>query len=127
MKKLFITAGALAYGAVLAASCADHAPAPAPLAAVDRTGITNDNVSYDNYIGRLINTRCKTCHNPASELSTRPALDAWVNERTYLNAADHSLKIVTSIEQNTMPVARPMPQAEKELLRAWLDRGAPKE
>ena len=113
------------YGAVLATGCGGKAAAPVPAAVVSRQGITADNVSYDNYIGLLLNTRCKTCHNPASDLSTKPALEAWINERTYANAAGHGSKIVGSIVQNNMPIARPLVGEEKALLQAWLDRGTP--
>lgn len=117
-------AGVCCAGA-LATSCADKADVPVPAAVVSRQGITPGNVTYNNYVGLLLNTRCKTCHNPASSLSTQPALDAWTNEHTYRNAADHRTKIVASIGQDNMPIARPMVVEEKELLQAWLDRGAP--
>lgn len=125
MRKLLTGLAALLYSAALASGCADKAAAPTPALFVDRQGITSANVSYDNYIGLLINSRCRTCHNPASELRTKPALEAWVNEKTYANAARHSVKIVGSIVQNNMPIARPLPAEEKALLQAWLDRGAP--
>ncbi len=125
MKRPLLWLAVLVYGGAAATGCADQAPAPAPAAFVDRAGIRKDNVSYDNYIGLLLNTRCKTCHNPASPLSTKPALDAWTNEKTHANAARHSRQIVTSVLQNAMPIARPLPVEEIELLRAWLDRGAP--
>lgn len=70
----------------------------------------------DNCTGLLLNTRCKTCHNPSSHFCTKGALDARANEHTYRNGADHSVKIVTSIEQNNMPIARPMVSEEKALL-----------
>lgn len=125
MRRLLLGLGALLYGAALTTGCADKAAEPAPALPVSRQGITSANVSYDNYVGLLINSRCRTCHNPASDLSTKAALDAWVNEKTYANAARHSVKIVGSIVQNNMPTARPLPAEEKALLQAWLDRGAP--
>ena len=125
LKRTLLSFGALLYGWALASGCAEKAAEPAPAAVVSREGITADNVTYDNYIGLLINTRCKTCHNPASEYSTKPALDAWVNEKTYANAASHGIKIVGSINENTMPVSRPLVAEEKALLLAWLNRGMP--
>ena len=125
MRKILPWLAGLLYSGVATTGCADKAAAPAPAPFVDRQGMTEANVTYNNYIGPLINTRCRTCHNPASALSTKPALDAWVNERTYANAARHRVKLVASIVQNTMPIARPLPQPEKELLQAWLERGAP--
>ena len=125
LTRLLLGAAGSCCAGIVGSSCADKAAEPTPATVVSRQGITSDNVTYDNYIGLLLNTRCKTCHNPASSLSTKAALDAWTNERTYRNAADHSLKIVASIVQNNMPIARPMVGEEKALLQAWLDRGAP--
>lgn len=125
LTRLLLGAASVCWVGSVVSGCADKATEPAPATVVSRQGITPDNVSYDNYIGLLLNTRCKTCHNPASSLSTKAALDAWINEHTYRNAADHSLKIVASIEQDNMPIARPMVAEEKALLQAWLDRGAP--
>ena len=125
MKRPLTWLAVLLYGGAAAGGCSDKAGVPAPATVVDRQGITKANVSYDNYIGLLINTRCRTCHNPASDLRTKPALEAWVNERTYANLYRHRVKLVASIVQNTMPIARPLVSQEKELLQAWLDRGAP--
>lgn len=125
LTRLLLGAAGVGWAGLVASGCADKADEPAPATVVSRQGVTPANVTYDNYIGLLLNTRCKTCHNPASSLSTKAALDAWTNEHTYRNAADHRLKIVASIEQDNMPIARPMVAEEKALLQAWLDRGAP--
>ena len=115
----------LVAGGLLGGSCGERAAEPTPLPAVPTQGITPANVTYDNYVGLLLTTRCKTCHNPASALSTKPALSAWVNQKTYANARDNGVKIVASIGDDQMPVARPLPATEKELLYAWLKRGMP--
>lgn len=96
---------ALRCSAVLAFGCAGKAAAPAPARFVDRPGTTSANASCDSYAGLVINSRCRTCHNPASELRTKPALEAWVNEKTCATAARHSVKISGSTMQNNGPTA----------------------
>ncbi|ULQ51068.1 hypothetical protein [Flavihumibacter fluvii] len=85
-------------------------------------GVNTSNVTYNNYVHTLLKNNCSTCHG-----KTGSAAAFWINTNTYENAVQYGMRIKETIVEGSMPPPprSPFPQAEKDLLQAWIDRGMP--
>jgi uncharacterized membrane protein len=86
-------------------------------------GVTLENVTYTNYIHSVLKNNCSTCHGAAGS-----APQYWFNTNTYENAAEHAVRIMETIVENSMPPAprKPFSEIDKEMFKAWVNRGSPK-
>ncbi len=86
-------------------------------------GVTIKNVTYDNYVYKLLKDNCSTCHAKEGSAGL-----FWLNENTYTNAAQFAVRIKETIVENSMPPPprKPFSDADKALLQAWVDRGSPR-
>lgn len=77
-------------------------------------------VTYEQVKTEVFETRCLSCHGSGSGAG-------GVNLATYGSAASWASQIKFAVQSGTMPKSPnpPLPQAEKELVIAWVDAGAP--
>lgn len=92
-------------------------PQPEPPANLGNTEVTAANVTYSNYIGNLLTTKCGTCHSGGIGGWTFSGLES-VKSRA---ANVQNVTLVTM----TMPKGGSLTAKEKELLKAWFDRNMP--
>lgn len=82
-------------------------------------------------IGKIVATHCQSCHgaDPSAPMSLVSAKDF----RGVSNTMDHkgekypelAKKLLNSTGKDRMPPIMPIPDADKQALIAWLDKGAP--
>lgn len=84
--------------------------------------VTEQNVSYQNFVGPLLSQKCYTCHGVGG--SAQPW---WLNTNTYANAISNSNQISFTIINGTMPPPPrfPFSQHDRDLMAAWISRGMP--
>ncbi len=83
------------------------------------TGVTTENVSYNNYVGALLTTKCNSCHGPGGA-----DRGFWAFNGIQSVTAEPRVKTNTLVTM-TMPVGGSLTAREKLLLTAWYDRGMP--
>jgi len=85
-------------------------------------GVTLSNVTYTNYVRSVLKNNCSTCHGKDGS-----APQYWYNTNTYENAAQHGLRIMETIVENSMPPVprKPFSEIDKEMFKAWINRGSP--
>jgi len=95
----------------------DDGPTPEPPGGDD---VTTENVTYANFIGGLFQTRCSSCHTGSG-----PGTGQWVFSG-YSSVSSNLERI-----NDVVVVRRVMPQngslsaRELQLVKAWVDKGAP--
>jgi mono/diheme cytochrome c family protein len=85
-------------------------------------GVTTTNVTHTNYVSIVLKNNCSTCHGKGGVADSW-----WLNENTYQNAAEYGSRIVETIENGSMPPVprKPWSDADKEMMKAWLNKGMP--
>jgi mono/diheme cytochrome c family protein len=85
-------------------------------------GVTEQNVTYQNYVKPLLTKNCATCHGVGG--SAEPW---WLNTNSYDNAVNNANQIATTIISGTMPPPPKFPfcQADRDLMAAWISKGMP--
>jgi len=81
--------------------------------------ITTANVTYSNYVGNLIQTKCSGCHGPNGEGNSTWAFTGYESVKN-----DNRIKNATLVTMR-MPKGGSLSAKEKELLAAWFDRNMP--
>lgn len=103
-------------------TCGKDSPAPDPPGSGGNGGdqITVSNVTYTNFVGGLLQSRCSQCHTGSGEgvvLWTFSGYSSVVSNIDRINNA----VVVTRI----MPQDAPLSAQQLQLLKAWIDKGAP--
>ena len=81
--------------------------------------VTTANVSYNNFVGTLLTTKCNNCHGPNGSIKI-----VWAFTGLQSVTTDARVKNSTLVSM-TMPKGSTLTAREKELLTAWYDRGMP--
>lgn len=81
--------------------------------------VTTANVSYSNFVGTLLTTKCNSCHGPNGSVKV-----VWAFTGLQSVTTDARVKNATLVTM-TMPKGSTLTAKEKELLTAWYDRGMP--
>lgn len=123
MKKNLITLAMLMAMVFVLYSCskkqAEEIEPETPTSPGD-TAVTVNNVTYANYIQALLQTKCAGCH-----ASGRGGAASWTYS-DHASVTSNSARINTAVLVNgTMPLGGSMTATEKQLLKAWLDKGMP--
>ena len=74
--------------------------------------------TYEGGVKAVLDASCVSCHKAGLSLG-------GVRADTYSEAFANRSAIVDSVEMDRMPTSGPLSQAAKDLLRSWLDAGAP--
>ncbi|MHC4470621.1 MAG: c-type cytochrome [Planctomycetota bacterium] len=75
-------------------------------------------VTYEGAVKQVLDQSCVVCHNAGNALG-------GIRADTYAEAFANRTAIVDSVEKSRMPPAGPLSQSLVDLLRSWLDAGAP--
>ena len=103
-------------------SCYKQGEFIAPNKTFAEDSITNENVTYTNFIHPLLKKNCSTCHGTEGSAKVW-----WLNDNTYNNAVKHHKIIIGTMVNGTMP---PPPKfsftsRDRQLMQAWIKRGLP--
>ncbi len=118
-------ARAAAWAAVLAlgfAGCGKDKDGPAPDPGGGNGGgdVTVNNVTYANFVGALLQSKCSSCHTGSG-----PGTARWVFSG-YGSVKDNMARIDdVVIVRKIMPQTGSLSSRELELLKAWIDKGGP--
>ena len=84
--------------------------------------VTDSTVTYNNYIHDILKNNCSTCHGQRGS-----AQQFWYNTNTYDNAVQYGVRIMETIVENSMPPVprKPFSETDKQLIKAWINRGSP--
>ena len=84
--------------------------------------VTEQNVSYRNFVEPLLAKKCYTCHGVGGSAEAW-----WLNTNTYQNAVSHGNQISHTIINGTMPPPPrfPFSQLDRDLMAAWISNGMP--
>ncbi len=77
---------------------------------------TSTTVTFDNYIKTNILNTCTGCHGTRGGVSY---------SGTYADLFAKKSKFNSVIQNGSMPEGNPFSSADKTLVQAWIDRGAP--
>ncbi|GGC17570.1 hypothetical protein GCM10011386_06800 [Parapedobacter defluvii] len=95
-------------------------PSPEPPPGNGGEGVTVDNVTYANFAGGLFQSRCSSCHTGSG-----PGTVQWVFSG-YGSVRDNLARINDAvIVRKIMPQDGSLTNRQFELLKAWIDKGAP--
>ncbi|KIA96656.1 hypothetical protein OC25_02745 [Pedobacter kyungheensis] len=86
---------------------------------INTGSVTKANVSYNNYVGALLTTKCNNCHGPNGGQK-----GTWLFNGIQSVTGDTRVKTTTLVTMN-MPLGSSLTAQEKQLLTAWYDRGMP--
>jgi uncharacterized membrane protein len=103
-------------------SCYKKADLTAPRSGTVPAGVTEKNVTYNNYVYTLLKNNCSTCHGVGGSAQVY-----WFNLNTHSDAVQWGKRITKTIVENSMPPLprTPFSKEEKFLLEAWVKRGLP--
>jgi len=82
--------------------------------------ITANNVSYENFVGSLIQNKCSACHAAGGEGASQWTFSDYISVKNN-GARINNAVLVTGI----MPQTGSLSSNEKALLKAWFDRNMP--
>lgn len=82
--------------------------------------VTASNVSYENFVGSLIQNKCSACHASGGEGASQWTFSGYTSVKDN-GTRIHNAVLVTGI----MPKVGSLSSNEKVLLKAWFDRNMP--
>ena len=82
--------------------------------------VTASNVSYSNYVGKLLESRCNSCHNVGGSGSSKWTFSGIES----VKSNSDKIKNVVLVTM-TMPMGSSLSAKERELLDAWFKRNMP--
>ncbi|MGV3762479.1 hypothetical protein [Parapedobacter sp.] len=99
----------------------DGAPMPDP----DPPGnggddVTAANVTYTNFVGSLLQSKCSSCHTGAGEGTPYWVFSGFNSVKENIDRINDAV-----IVRRVMPKNGSLSTRERELLKAWIDKGAP--
>ncbi|WP_353125064.1 hypothetical protein [Parapedobacter pyrenivorans] len=98
----------------------DDSPTPDPPPPPGGEDVTVENVTYANFIGALLQSKCSSCH-----AGTGPGTTKWVFSG-YTSVKDNLARVNDMvIVRKLMPQNGSLSTRERELLKAWIDKGGP--
>lgn len=93
------------------------APEPPPPGGND---VTVDNVTYANFVGSLLQSKCSSCHTGSGAGTSHWVFAGYNSVRDNLARINDAV-----IVRKIMPQNGSLSNRELELLEAWIDKGAP--
>jgi len=95
-------------------------PEPPPPGNGGGDGVTAENVTYTNFVGALLQSKCSSCH-----AGSGPGTVKWVFSG-YNSVKDNLARVNDMvIVRKLMPQTGSLSAREMELLKAWIDKGGP--
>lgn len=98
----------------------NNGPTPDPPSPPGGGSVTVENVTYANFVGALLQSKCSSCH-----AGTGPGTVKWVFSG-YNSVKDNLARVNDMvIVRKLMPQNGSLSARELELLKAWIDKGGP--
>ncbi|WP_257658053.1 hypothetical protein [Parapedobacter lycopersici] len=102
---------------LLGCSKDSDSPAPEPPGG---GSVTAENVTYDNFVGSLLQSKCSSCHTGNGEGTSLWTFSGYNSVSANL-ARINDVVVVRRI----MPKNGSLTNRELDLLKAWIEKGAP--
>lgn len=102
---------------LLGCSKDNDSPTPEPPGGDD---VTVENVTYSNFVGSLLQSKCSSCHTGNGEGTALWTFSGY-------SSVSANLARITDVVvvRRIMPKNGSLSNRELELLKAWIDKGAP--
>lgn len=100
----------------------DDGPTPDPDPPGNGGGddVTAGNVTYANFVGGLLQTKCGSCHAGSGEGTPHWVFSGFSSVKDNIDRINDAV-----IVRRVMPKNGSLSTRERELLKAWIDKGAP--
>lgn len=98
----------------------DEGPTPDPPGNGGGDGVTVENVTYTNFVGGLIQAKCSSCHGGSGEGTPYWVFSGHNSVKDNLGRINDAVMV-----RRIMPKNGTLSTRERELLKAWIDKGAP--
>lgn len=100
----------------------DGAPTPDPDPPGNGGGddVTAENVTYTNFVGVLLQSKCSMCHAGSGEGTPYWTFSGYNSVKDNIDRINDAV-----IVRRIMPKTGSLSTRERELLKAWIDKGAP--
>ncbi len=83
---------------------------------VSKDKVTAENISFNNYIKTNVLSQCTGCHGGSGGVSYDGTYADLIKKISHFNE---------EIQKESMPQGSPLPQSERILIQAWVNKGAP--
>lgn len=100
----------------------DSGPTPDPDPPGNGSGdeVTAENVTYANFVGNLLQSKCSSCHAGSGEGTAYWIFSGYNSVKENIDRINDAV-----IVRRIMPKTGSISTRERELLKAWIDKGAP--
>ncbi len=98
----------------------DDGPTPDPPGNGGGDDVTTENVTYTNFVGGLLQTKCSGCHAGSGEGTPYWVFSGFNSVKEHIDRINDVV-----IVRRIMPKNGSLSTRERELLKAWIDKGAP--
>jgi uncharacterized membrane protein len=82
--------------------------------------VTADNVSYNNFVGKLLQSKCSSCHAAGQQASSNWAFSGFNSVKNNGERISQAVLIA-----RTMPMGGSLTSEERTLLESWFKRNMP--
>lgn len=84
-----------------------------------------DSATYNFKVKDIVDTKCKSCHNPSGQQPT-PLLTDYGTVKTQADAGRIKIRAIDANQSPMPPSGSPeLTSQEKAILQCWLDKGSP--
>jgi len=98
----------------------DSGPTPDPPGNGGSDGVTIENVTYANFAGALLQSKCSSCHAGSGEGTPYWTFSGYSSVKENIDRINDAV-----IVRRIMPKTGSLSTRERELFKAWIDKGAP--
>ena len=98
----------------------DNGPTPDPPGNGGGDEVTAENVTYANFVGSLLQSKCSSCHAGSGEGTPYWTFSGYSSVKENIERINDAV-----IVRRIMPKTGSLSTRERELLKAWIDKGAP--
>lgn len=110
----------LMYGFIACGKGEGPTPDPDPPGNGGGDDVTADNVTYTNFVGALLQSKCSSCHTGSGEGTPHWTFSSFNSVKDNIDRINDAV-----IVRRVMPKNGSLSTRERELLKAWIDKGAP--
>ncbi|QNL49875.1 hypothetical protein H8S90_24800 [Olivibacter sp. SDN3] len=120
-KYLFVYFNIFLLWGLLYSCSKDQAASPEP-EPPEGNEVTVENVSYNNFVGALFESKCGSCHASGGGASGRWTFSGYTSVRDNASRINNVVLVT-----RTMPIGGTLTTNERSLLQAWFDRNTPED
>jgi len=82
--------------------------------------VTVENVTYNNFTGKLLETKCNSCHASGGTGTSKWTFSGYASVKSNADRINNAVLVT-----KTMPMGGSLSAKERELLDAWFKRNMP--